>query len=219
LTSALSVFRFMADECPPFWYLQTFVSKHYSPIYALVQYSFKSWRHQGPLWSWEYGSWIYYYLCNQYLSPLTLRVQTRSCEVYSIQPYVIKVVSDLRQVSGFLRVHRFPPQIKFTATILLKYCWKWRLRHHNPNPLNHDVINWLTMVHLSSWYPVNIFLHEPCDYNFYSAWHNKTTTEIDWYEWRRLCYLTPLSKTLKLYRDGQFYRWIKSEYPEKTDIL
>ena len=60
----------------PFWYLQTFVSKQYSPMYALVQYSFKSWRHQGLSWSWGYGSSIYYYLCNQYLSPLALRVQT-----------------------------------------------------------------------------------------------------------------------------------------------
>jgi len=25
-----------------------------------------------PSWSWSYGSWIYNYLCNQYLSPLTL---------------------------------------------------------------------------------------------------------------------------------------------------
>ena len=40
-----------------------------------------------------------------------------------VQHYVIKFVSDLRQVGGFLRVLRFPPQIKLTAT---KYCWKWR---------------------------------------------------------------------------------------------
>ena len=33
-------------------------------------------------------------------------------EVYSIQHYVIKFVSDLRQVSGFLQVFRFPSQIK-----------------------------------------------------------------------------------------------------------
>jgi hypothetical protein len=26
-------------------------------------------------WSWSYGSWIYNYLCNQCLSPLTLRVR------------------------------------------------------------------------------------------------------------------------------------------------
>jgi hypothetical protein len=31
--------------------------------------------------------------------------------------YVIKFVSDLRQVGGFLRVLRFPSPIKLTATI------------------------------------------------------------------------------------------------------
>jgi len=42
-------------------------------------------------------------------------------EVYSIQHYVIKFVSDLRQVGGFLRILRFPSQIKLTTTeILLK---------------------------------------------------------------------------------------------------
>ena len=39
-------------------------------------------------------------------------------EMYSIQYYVIKFVSDLREVGGFLR---FPPPIKLTATIQLKY--------------------------------------------------------------------------------------------------
>jgi hypothetical protein len=43
-------------------------------------------------------------------------------EVNSIQNYVIKFVSDLRQVSGFPRVLRFPPPIKLTAPIQLKYC-------------------------------------------------------------------------------------------------
>jgi hypothetical protein len=38
-------------------------------------------------------------------------------EVYSIQQYVIKFVSDLRQVSGFLHVLWFPPPIKLTTTI------------------------------------------------------------------------------------------------------
>jgi hypothetical protein len=42
-----------------------------------------------------------------------------------VQHYVIKFVSDLRQVSGFPRVLRFPPPIKLTAMISLKYCWKW----------------------------------------------------------------------------------------------
>ena len=38
-------------------------------------------------------------------------------EVYSIQRYVIKFVSDLRQVGGFIRALRFPPPIKLTAMI------------------------------------------------------------------------------------------------------
>jgi hypothetical protein len=38
-------------------------------------------------------------------------------EVYSIHNYVIKFVSDLRQVVGFLRELRFPPPIKLTVTL------------------------------------------------------------------------------------------------------
>ena len=39
-------------------------------------------------------------------------------KVYLIQHYdVIKFVSDLRQVDGFLQVLRFPPPIKLTAMI------------------------------------------------------------------------------------------------------
>ena len=38
-------------------------------------------------------------------------------ELYSIQHYVIKFVSYLRQVGGFLLVHLFPPPINLTATI------------------------------------------------------------------------------------------------------
>jgi hypothetical protein len=37
-----------------------------------------------------------------------------SGKVYSIQHYVIKFVSDLRQVSGFFQILRFPPPIKLT---------------------------------------------------------------------------------------------------------
>ena len=38
-------------------------------------------------------------------------------KVYSIQHYVMKFVSDLRQVTSVFRVLRFPPPIKLTATI------------------------------------------------------------------------------------------------------
>jgi hypothetical protein len=43
-------------------------------------------------------------------------------EEYSIQHYVIKFVSNIRQVCGFLPVLWCPPPIKLTATVLLKYC-------------------------------------------------------------------------------------------------
>ena len=64
----------------------------------------------GLSWSWSYGSWIYNYLCNQCLSPITLwRVRIRlRWDVLD----TILFVSDLRQVTGFLRILQFPPSIK-----------------------------------------------------------------------------------------------------------
>ena len=57
--------------------------------------------------------------------PITTKVvslnPTRG-EVYSIQHYVIKFVSDLRQVGGFPLLLWFPTPIKLTAMIKLKYC-------------------------------------------------------------------------------------------------
>jgi hypothetical protein len=40
--------------------------------------------------------------------------ESRLGEVYSIQHYVLKYVSDLRQICDFLRVLQFPPSIKLT---------------------------------------------------------------------------------------------------------
>jgi hypothetical protein len=51
--------------------------------------------------------------------PITAKVVSSNPangEVYSLQHYVINIVSDLRQVSELLRVLRFPPPIQ------LKYC-------------------------------------------------------------------------------------------------
>ena len=52
--------------------------------------------------------------------PITTKVVSSNPvhgEVYSIQHYVIKLVSDLRQLGGFLRVLQSPPPIKLTAMI------------------------------------------------------------------------------------------------------
>jgi hypothetical protein len=57
----------------------------------------------------------------------------QSSEVYSIQHYVIKFVSDLRQVSSFLRVLRFPPPINWPS----QYIWNTiesGVNEHKPNP-------------------------------------------------------------------------------------
>ena len=51
--------------------------------------------------------------------PLTLSVRTPLRR--SVQHYVIRFVSDLQQVGCFHRVLLFPPPIKLTATIYLKY--------------------------------------------------------------------------------------------------
>jgi hypothetical protein len=48
---------------------------------------------------------------------LRCEFESRAGEVYSIQHYVIKFVSDLQQGGGFLRVIRFPPPITLNATI------------------------------------------------------------------------------------------------------
>ena len=53
--------------------------------------------------------------------PITTNIVS-SNPTQAMQHYVIKFVSDLRQVGGFLLVLRFPPSIKLTATIKLKYC-------------------------------------------------------------------------------------------------
>ena len=54
-------------------------------------------------------------------------------EVYSIQYYVIKLVSDFRQVSDFLRVLLFPPPIKLIATI---YEILLKVKHRKTPPYN-----------------------------------------------------------------------------------
>jgi hypothetical protein len=52
--------------------------------------------------------------------PITTKVVSSNSahgEVPSIQHYVIKFVNELRHVTSFLRVLRFPPPIKLIGTI------------------------------------------------------------------------------------------------------
>ena len=80
---------------------------------------------RGLSWLWLNGSWIYNYLCNQLPSPLiVVGSNPAHGEVHSIQIYVIKFVTDFRQIGGFLRVLQFPPPIQYDrheiTDILLK---------------------------------------------------------------------------------------------------
>ena len=68
----------------------------------------------GPSWPWSYGSCIYNYLCSQCLSPLMLFVRISSRARCTCTASCDKLVSDLRQVGGFLRV------LNDIAEILLK---------------------------------------------------------------------------------------------------
>ena len=69
------------------------------------------------LWLWSYGTWIYNYL---YINA-TKFVSSNSArgEVDSKQFYVIKFVSDLRQVSGFFWELWISPPIK----LVLQFNW------------------------------------------------------------------------------------------------
>ena len=57
------------------------------------------------------------YIFIQCIWKFTISGRSSLYEVYLIQHYVIKFVSDLRQVGGFLRVLWFPPPIKLTNNI------------------------------------------------------------------------------------------------------
>ena len=90
--------------------------------------------------SWSYGSWIYNYMCNQCLSPLKLLSSNPvNGEVYSIQHYVIKFDSVLRQVDGYLCVLQFPPPITDCHDII-EILLKVALNTINqPKPTNKNI--------------------------------------------------------------------------------
>jgi hypothetical protein len=67
--------------------------------------------------SWSYGRWIYTTCAISTNHHKVVSSIPANGEVYFIQHYVIKFVSDLRQVGGFLWVLRFPTLIKLTTTI------------------------------------------------------------------------------------------------------
>ena len=67
--------------------------------------------------------------CTSQSVPITTKVVSLNPahgELYSIQHYVIKFISELQHVGGFLRVLRFPPQYNRNLV-------KSGVKHHNPD--------------------------------------------------------------------------------------
>ena len=108
--------------------------KNYFSIFNCIQFSSKT------IYLCAYFFKAYNYLCILYLThtshgsdrmvvvfklpvqsvPITTKVVSLNPvhgEVYLIQYYVIKFVTDFRQISVFLLVLRFPPPMKLTAMI------------------------------------------------------------------------------------------------------
>jgi hypothetical protein len=111
-----------------------------------------------------------------------------------IQHYVIKFVSDLQQVGGFLRVLQFPPPKNW----LPRYNWnivESGIKHRNPNPV---FLNWcysITMV------LVWIRLREEQKYRVRVTVFNATFNNISVISWQSV------------------FWWRKLENPEKTTNL
>jgi len=102
-----------------FWACHTTLGKHHLSQVSFIMQS-------GSSWSWSYGSWIDNYLCNQCLSLLTLWVRIHLRRGVLDTKLCDKVCQWLAAGRCFLWVLRFRHSIKLTATIYLKYCWKWR---------------------------------------------------------------------------------------------
>jgi len=94
-------------------------------------------KEQGSSWSWWHGSWMCSYLCSQRLSPLTLwsRIPSTAGRWFYLD---------------FIRILRFPPPIKLTATI------NWNIlessvKHHNPYPNVGLILVWYRPSPVRTW--------------------------------------------------------------------
>ena len=101
-----SSYKLMVFKIIPIWMTCYHLNKPECIILPIIQ---------RPSWSWSYGiGFTNAYAINAY-NHWCCGFESRSG--WGEQHFVIKFASDLRQVSGFLRVLRFPPPIKLTATI------------------------------------------------------------------------------------------------------
>ena len=91
---------------------------------------------EGLLWSWSYGSWIYNYLCNQCLSPLTLRVWTLFWWGVLNTTLCDKVCRWLATGQWFSQGTLVSFTNKTDLHDITEILLKWALKHNNTNPLH-----------------------------------------------------------------------------------
>ena len=117
---------------------------------------------------------------------ITIKVLSLSpvhSEAYSIQHYVIKIVSDMRQVSGFLRVLRFAPLIKLTPRYNLIIV-EGGVKHHKQSKPNlhycfifkEDCYSFFFCILDQCWYDLNnlekCHIYSKCTNIFVSYLHD-----------------------------------------------
>ena len=84
------------------WYKKIKIQIQMVRSIIFILFNHNAWLYSGP--SWSYASWIKNYLCNLLITPKVESLNLTHGEVYSIQHYVMKFVSDLQQVNCFLQV-------------------------------------------------------------------------------------------------------------------
>jgi hypothetical protein len=121
--------------------------------------------------------YIIYFVECPCLSLSCCEFESHSGKVYSIQHYVIKFVSDLWQVWGFLQ---FPLPIKHNWNIV-----ESGLKHHNPNPIL-SIIWSFSLISTSDIFIINeltliLKIIGQCDVKH--TWVGFEFTAWEWYAW------------------------------------
>jgi hypothetical protein len=119
--------------------------------------------------SWSHGSWIYNYLCNQCLSPLTLWVRNlfmARCPRYNIMWQSLSVTCDRMMV--FFWVLRFPLPIKLST----RYSWnivESGVKDNKQNKNNHIICHdecWASIIWRGNGYIICYWKGKECSNKF-----------------------------------------------------
>ena len=129
----------------------------------------------GIAWSlWWYGSWIYNSLCNQCLSPLTLRVR-----IPLRRDVLDTTLCD--KVCQWLAAGRCFSLVSFTNKTnhhdILKYCWKWRYTiNHSCWPNSSAFVRYI----LTNLYYLSLIFVFHCNIFFFLLFPLKIQCKNQW---------------------------------------